>query len=258
MRTEAIILAQGTQERLRGMSGYKQMLALPECGGVPIMARTIQQLCRHLGAGDAITTVAWPQLGNIELVGTGGPLPEYRHVTLPEPGNSSLKGIARYLELRGEHKFESTVVLFGDVVYSWSCLHAMLEARPSWSYFGTSDLSASGGELWGVVWGAKEENHMRGSLRDALLRHPPFEDDYQPGQMRRWLMGWKRGAIEEQREHMTRYGHYCPIDDYTQDIDLPVHVAMLPAISRAANKDDVAHGMHWVQNPDESLSSGTS
>lgn len=250
MRTEVIILAQGNQSRLRGMSGYKQMLALPDCGDTPILARTVQQLCRYLGEGDAITTVAWPTLGNLELVGTGRPLPDYRHLTLEDPGNSSLKGIARYLERRGAgHGFGATIVLFGDVIYSWDCLDTLMASRDAWSFVGTADLSASGGELWGVVWGAEHEQHMKGSLADSLLRHPPFEDEYQPGQMRRWMSGWLRGDIAEHRDKLIKYGHYKSIDDYTQDIDLPAHVAMLPSLSRHANVDDVNHGMMWNPPP---------
>ena len=267
MRTEIIILAQGNQSRLRGMSGYKQMIPLPHCGNIPIIGRTIQQLCRFYDDQDTITTVAWPKMGvpvvearaalrigeleaALREIEPGGlrnyGLPSCRGVTLPDPGNSSLKGISRYLEQRGvSHSFNRTMVLFGDVIYSWVCLAALLDAAATWGFVGTSDLNASGGELWGVAWAKEHEVHMLGSLADALLRHPPFEDEYQPGQMRRWMSGWKRGDVAEHRDILARNGHYIAIDDYTQDIDLPVHVAQVPALSASAAADDAAHGMLW-------------
>lgn len=256
MRAEVIILAQGNQSRLRGMSGYKQMLPLPRCGNIPIIGRTIQQLCRFLDPAAVITTVGWPKMGIPTVETLSGELPTCRGVTLPDPGNSSLKGISRYLEHRGvSHNFDATIVLLGDVVYSWACLNAIMGCAmrtgatsrhgASWGFVGTSDLNASGGELWGVAWAKQHDVHMLGSLADALLRHPPFEDEYQPGQMRRWMSGWKRGDVAEHRDTLAEWGHYLAVDDYTRDIDLPSHVAQIPALSELAAADDAAHGMLW-------------
>lgn len=248
---EVIILAQGNQTRLRGLSGYKQMQPLPSCGGAPILARTLQQLCRIVNERSTITMVAWPGLGQFELRGQSGEsAPEYRHVTLPSPGNSSLKGISRYLELRGErHTFSSTLVLLGDVVYSWACLDAIARSAGTWGFVGTSDLNGSRGELWGVAWDRDYETQMMSLLADAMLRHPPFDDDYQPGQMRRWISGFRRGDLADHRDQLAASVHYRSIDDYTRDIDLPSHVSMLPALSMSAAADDAAHGMMWEQEP---------
>jgi hypothetical protein len=247
MNVEVIILAQGTQQRLGSQHGLKQLLPLPACGGMPILGRTLRQVQRLLHPA-AVTVVATDALF-LEL---GQRAHEYmtlvRGVELAYPGNSSLKGISRYLEAFSESResrSDHTIVLLGDVVYSWACLEALIEMAADWGFVGSPDLCASAGELWGVAWNLAQEGVMLVSLRDALLRHPPFEDEYQPGQMRRWISGWRRGAIEDHVEKLRRTGHYTDIADYTHDIDLPADVTLLPWLSEAAAADDAKYGITW-------------
>jgi hypothetical protein len=82
-------------------------------------------------------------------------------------------------------------------------------------------------------------------LSEALDKHPPF-DEYQPGQMRRWLWSLMMtpGEIRE-RDYLAMTGLYVRVDDYTRDIDLPEHVAMLPTLSELAAQDDLEHGVTW-------------
>jgi hypothetical protein len=241
MTTEVIILAQGTQKRLGMAHGYKQLLKLPACGGVPIMERTIRQL--HRGEPGVAPTVVCT--GDLTRSMSFHVAVQARSYELPDPGNSSLKGIARYLELRGDQPPDRTVVLFGDVVYSWACLEQLLKFSENYGFAGTANLSASGGELWGVAWAREFDDEMMRELRDALLRHPPFGDEYQPGQMRRWITGWRRGNIVNHVRDLALRGHYAAIDDYTHDIDLPSDIALLPELSIAAAKDDADHGALW-------------
>lgn len=240
--TKVIILAQGTQSRLGHAHGLKQLLPLPACEGMPIMGRTAIQ-CLAFTASDDIHIVTWPEVSTSET------MPAWtltRVVTLGDPGNSSLKGIARYLESKHRAvRGASTVVLLGDVVYSWACLKALFHASYDWGFVGTPDLSAAGGELWGVGWSHDAEGHMMVRLRDALLRHPPFEEDYQPGQLRRWISGWLRGDIVTHVEKLRRIGHYTDISDYTHDIDIAAHLTLLPWLSESAAADDSANGPSW-------------
>lgn len=251
MATEVIILAQGNQARLRGMSGYKQLIPLPHCAGAPILVRTIQQLCRMLDADSTITIVGWPGFGEPVLeTSLGRQLPKARLVTLGDPGNSSLKGIARYLELRGsEHGFDATVVLLGDVIYSWAALEAIMAMRVTGGFVGTSDLSASGGELWGVAWSSVQRQFveivMIVRLGSALKTHPRFDETYQPGQLRRWISAGARGDLAEHRDALAKTGEYVSIDDYTRDIDVPSHVAQIPELSMSAAVDDARNGLLW-------------
>jgi hypothetical protein len=247
--TEVVILAQGTQSRLGRDVGFKQLLQLPACGGVQIMGRTITQCTSFVKPWD-IMVVTWPEIWQ-EWSGSLPPRARPAMMTLADPGNSSLKGIARYLEcdLRRAGMFgprpDRTVVLLGDTVYSWECLSALFEAAADWGFVGTPDLSASSGELWGVAWHRSAEDRMLTELRDALARHPPFEGEYQPGQMRRWISGWRRGDIVNHVDKLRRHGHYTDISDYTHDIDIPAHITLLPWLSEAAAADDAQHGLVW-------------
>jgi calcineurin-like phosphoesterase family protein len=253
MTTEVIILAQGTQKRLGPGAGYKQLLPLPGCGNVPILVRTIRQLDvydhaqRDLGSSLHITLLTWR-----DLYQAMADLPELDEamIQLPDPGNSSLKGIARYLELRGaKHWFDARVVLLGDVVYSWKCLEALFALSGSSGFVGTRDVSEGAGELWGVAWARSHEEAMMVDLRDALLRHPPFDDEYQPGQLRRWITGMRRGELALHVASLGHKGRYTAIDDYTMDVDVPSHIPKLGPASEAAAQDDACHDLTWKPSP---------
>lgn len=264
MLTEVIILAQGTQKRLGMTHGFKQLLPLPACGNTPIMARTVRQVLRMAPPGRedaahlynagvlppvAITILSWPDML--------APYPETstlrlatRCVSLAHPGNSSLKGVARYLETRShDHPADTTIVLLGDVVYSWACLNALSRLGGSCGFAGTSNLSGSAGELWGVAWARAHEAQMLQDLRDALLRHPPFEDEYQCGQLRRWIVGWRRGDTADHVARLRRAGQYVDVDDYTMDVDLPTDIPKLVPAARAAVLDDAANHLTWTTTP---------
>ena len=253
MTTEVIILAQGTQKRMGPGACYKQLLPLPACNGVPILVRTLIQLgVRRL----SVTIVTWSPImramdvpyAEIEpwrAILRARPLPNVHHVELETPGNSSLKGISRYLELRGtEHRF-NTIVLLGDVVYSWKCLDALFALSATSGFVGSRDVSESTGELWGLAWAHNQEPRMLDDLRDAVLRHPPFEDEYQPGQLRRWITGMRRGELALHVASLTHKGRYIAIDDYTMDVDVPSHIPKLGPASVAAAADDALHDLTW-------------
>lgn len=248
-----IILAQGTQQRMGRGAPRKQLLPLPACNGVPIIARTIRQLMHRFSGGETlrIDLITWGEVAAEVERGAYFPLDgrqagDLRYVELPNPGNSSLRGIARYLEGQpSDRGFGWTVVLLGDVVYSWACLDALVACSARHVFAGTSDLTASTGELWGVGWGSSMEDCMIADLRDAVLRHPPFEDTYQPGQLRRWITGWRRGDLRDHVRQRRGYGAYADVDDYTMDVDLPAHMSLLEAASVSALEDDAMHGLHW-------------
>lgn len=255
MSTHVIILAQGTQSRMGDSTGGlpKQLLSLPACGNHPILLRTLRQLkaLHH----HHITVVAWPEIHKA-LYSWDGPPSVARHltmfdaVTLPDPGNSSLKGLARYLEqleltVRAT-KPDRTIVLLGDVVYSWACLRALMDPAVSYRFVGTSDISPSAGELWGVSFDLPGTTPvMLEALRQALAAHPPFEA-YQPGQMRRWLWAVTRYvSLGQWTQPPKGADWYHAIDDYTMDVDLPEHVEKLDIVSSEAALDDREHGVTW-------------
>lgn len=256
-----IILAQGQQSRLPSLEIPKHLLALPACKST-IIERTLCQLAL-IDPQCAVTVVCdHPLKYTMDVAGAGvyGRTGNVIHLithALPDPGNSSLKGIARYLDTQigrgrcSDHPGFQTVVLLGDVVYSWDCLTAIM-ARPHWGlhefvFVGSPDLSRSAGELYGISWLASAHETMLGLLDRALAKHPPSEDLYQCGQMRRWL--WEADAIGQADE--SHYPHapgrtwYVPIDDYTDDVDIPYEVEHLPELALEAAADDVNNGLIW-------------
>lgn len=278
-KTDIIILAQGRQERLGDTIAMpKQLLPLPACGDTPILQRTLIQIARILwgGAGSIgqaverahrvrIEVVAWHEVhsGIKEVVmtyrdpygsATLAMLPRYS--SLPDPGNSSLKGIHRYLEARaltaGDDRADRTVVLLGDVIYSWACLGSLIffDSFPPepvrcapWCgdilFAGTSDISHAGGELWGLGWKRSADAAMHEALDRALAKHPPYQGTYQPGQLRRWM--W---ALHPSFQTTKHYAATSP-GDYTKDVDVPADLELVPKISRYARAEDLDHGLEW-------------
>lgn len=243
MKTHVIILAQGSQSRLPELPVAKQLLTLSACDDIPIMYRTVRQIeaiCPHA----YVEIVTWSEVAR-RLVSDGflGPfIYEGRHrrviTTLSDPGNSSLRGFAKTLgdPLLARNRPDQTVCLLGDVVYSWDCLRAIV-GTDRIRFVGTSDLSNSGGELWGFSWTYHANAQIKDALEHALERHPKF-DAYQPGQMRRLL--W---ALRCDETPLPPF--YRAIDDYTRDIDLPEHLDLLVELSRAARADDEKNGVIW-------------
>jgi hypothetical protein len=261
-----IILAQGKQKRLaEAISIPKQMLTLPACGNVPIIDRTLTQLAMMFPATlEKTYDKLWIEHATVTVV-CGNPLKYHVDAAgksatyartnrvlsvhareLPDPGNSSLKGISRYMDDQGGpaslHGQFQTVVLLGDVIYSWACLKACLTPTAhELAFTCSSDISNGHGELWGLTWRQGVRPRMMATLASALRKHPPFEE-YQPGQMRRWMweidrvLGYKPGG-----KRTWMHG----IDDYTRDIDTPKHVAQLAELAEAACADDLEHGLDW-------------
>lgn len=272
MRTHVIILAQGNQSRLPRLKTPKQLLPLPACGGMAILDRTINQVCQ-LAERDqtnmVITVVADRDIRtHLQKVGLDSPhvLSLWQNeaagetyfvsdnirpsepttltvLTLEKPGNSSLKGIAKVLSIslatQADVDTDLMVVLLGDVIYSWHCLEVLLaSADVGRAFVGTSDLGASGGEIWGVRWKTSLPTSMLFALEQALANHPPFYE-YQPGQMRRWLF-----ALEgKPREEGGDWPSFIAVDDYTRDVDIPEHLELIPEISHHAALDDADHGL---------------
>lgn len=234
----------------------KQTMALPLCGRVPIIGRTIF-MARDLDPQARITVVApWDMLARIvhpalrslvspTLSGIAINDPELEGHELADPGNSSLKGISRYLDYRrdcqnldAENGFAQTVVLLGDCVYSWRCMEILMSPSVPYAFVGTSNLSESEGELWGISWLAESNPFMVDWMKKALRRHPPFEKTYQCGQLRQWLFTARRDADPTPVI-------FTAVDDYTKDFDVPADLDSILAVSGHARMDDRARGIDW-------------
>lgn len=286
--THVIILAQGTQKRLGGFQVPKQLLALPAHAATgadnwQILTRTIGQVGKLLverregTAFDAfqphkITVVGWEAMRDAL---NHAKVPGEDLVIMPEvwslgdPGNSSIKGMSRYFQdydrrsnARTRSRIEEyphTVVLLGDVVYSWACLrhlfrppcppNKVIPGTGDVTFAGTSDLGPGGGELWGVAWYAGVDELVRLALSRGLRRSSKHEEEYQPGQLRHWL--WEIDAILNppqrpaaergvDRSRAIERDWWVAVDDYTMDVDLPSHLVDLARASLLALDDDRA------------------
>lgn len=278
LTTHVIILAQGNQRRLGdSVTGPKCLLELPAIG-TSILRRTLTQVWKMLGGvglneeglgpnDHYVTVVSWHEVRRyfdllpVKIPPTSGNPFVFRPEveSLADPGNSSLKGIARYLVqcsgvasirrpmLRDERWPERTIVLLGDVVYSWRCMESLFTTNieTNMLFAGTHDLGPGGGELWGIRWDRSADPLMMSTLESALAKHPRFEE-YQPGQLRNWL--WEVDRRGQDWPWGTRPVHrawFCAVDDYTMDVDLPEHVPLLPEASSRAYVDDKEHGVTW-------------
>lgn len=263
MKRHVIILAQGQQTRLPSLAHPKQLLPLPLCGDVPLLARTLVQV-RMIDPTCHITVVSragmyapifdwkpavtgvWPRSTGHErlssLIGDG----QLETTELPDPGNSSLKGCSRYLDYRRDLQnldalpFEApaqTVILLGDVCYSWRAVNILMSDAIPYAFVGTSDLSESAGELWGVTFRKDAEEPLYQWLKKALRKHPPFTP-YQCGQLRQWMFV---GRAELEPLPIV----YVAVDDYTKDFDVPSDLEQLPQTSGRACMDDADHDIWW-------------
>lgn len=226
-----------------------EMLPMAWTGGAPYIRAPIVR-GRGSPAGKWsrwITTT--PSIGDVRGLGVSG-------LSFESPRNSSLRGIADTLsaldadgDLPSDRKGLDLqiVVLFGDTIYSWACLREILRCgRECGHTFTVSpDLSRSEGEVWGLSWCNRDDLLMTRALADALRKHPPVNDTYQAGQMRRWLFELCDGDLDEMAEHASCVPNgECP-DDYTRDIDLPGHVNLLPQLASQALIDDERNGLFY-------------
>lgn len=249
-----VILAQGEQKRIPELKIPKQLVSLPACGNMPILDRTLRMVYSLRGAETSLDIVGWPHFVDHYKV---HPIAfHYREggegwshairpnvVTLDDPGNSSLKGMNRYLlrpasPFSHDSPYTQVTMLLGDVIYSWDLLYRLL--MPLTSVYAprfavSSDISGGGGELWGITW--RNTDPWRQQMIEALeaaMRSHPQQTIYQPGQMRLWLWAYER--LNPQRNVRI----VSAPDDYIIDIDKPEHTtpAFLQAISERAAHDD--------------------
>lgn len=200
----------------------------------------------HDAARGASAAGAWTR-----WVGNGGQ--GVAGLTFEQPRNSSLRGIADTmcalacdgdLPLDRKELDLQIVVLFGDTVYTWECLRELMRSGADGHGFVVSgDLSRSSGEVWGLSWCMKHDVMMCNALAAALRHHPPVNNTYQVGQMRRWLFELCGGDIGNIGEHAVCIPNAESPDDYTRDIDVPAHLKLLPELAAKALADDRKEGL---------------
>lgn len=224
MNTRYLIMAQGGQERLPTL-GYSKCL-IP-IGDEPLLSRTLRLLAE---LDSSVTPGSVSVIGREELRRTCQNAAEL--VTLTTPGKCILDGIAQTRPLWGNAR---TTILLGDVLFSRAVMAAIVEqshyADCAPGFWGTADLSASGGELFAMSFHRSWYENMQLLLNSAPCRRTnPTRS--QPGHLRnlmlavQGLLGWKAGDPEP-------YWHpalMAVVDDFTTDFDTPTDLAEMPRV----------------------------
>lgn len=247
-------MCQGEQKRLAGLGHPKHLLPLDPDADDPetILDRSIR-LVRTLARDGHDTEIVVVGPTALEPITT-----EHRValLTLPDPGYCILDGIAATLQACPAGPSRSYVLL-GDVVWSHDALSRLLfDGRPL-VFAGTSDLSTSKGEIYGMAAFAAENG---GELEQLLATAPcRFADArgvrrrmfprQQTGHLRRLLWhAMERKQLKPNSPPTAWHPDlYLPIDDWTDDIDTPADFDRLPALAAEARADDaVAQLQHQV------------
>jgi hypothetical protein len=221
----AIIMAQGSQARLRSVLG-EQPKQLIELGGEPLIGRTL----RYLDGRGAVTVYRHP--GNaawnafdLQRIGTGREI----YTSLSLPGLCVVDGIGQALAHHAAHwPQEKLLVLLGDVAWSRPTLEALVTDPRPLVFCGWSPVTGSLGE----VYGAAVAPHVLPLLSRACADHVaecrriPYEGP-QPGHLRRVL--WALTSDSYRIEGTWRVPPSCWLeaDGLTMDVDTPADLAEL-------------------------------
>jgi hypothetical protein len=270
MKVRVVILAQGNQSRFTGLTYPKQLLRLQTAerdhNSFPVLHRTLFQLYGMPWTECHVTVVCDGALrddikklvpaGVYAANVMGQPLTRRMAVdvhTLPDPGNSSLKGLQRFL--RDDAALlhaDAVVVLLGDVCYSWAALRALWQCPTSLAFACTPNISPGAGELFGIV--VTSPGQLMAAVDVAMERHSPKQVDktYQPGLLRLVLFAidkvhqWKGDSPTALGDHaLADRPWFIPIGDYTRDFDKPADLEFLAPTARAAREDDARSGFTW-------------
>ncbi|MBU8873714.1 NTP transferase domain-containing protein [Reyranella sp. MMS21-HV4-11] len=215
-------MAQGSQTRMRGhIDGPKQLLRLGR--GTSILGRTVS-LLRQSGIHDilvvACSSPAWARF--CETYGVA-------LLSLDEPGDTLLDGIYRVRK----HWSETAANMFimADVIFSRRC-SKLLIAPTNWYFVGRIGPNELTGRPWDELFAFACASNRVADLR-SLLRKPSVR--------RRQCSATGFGKLwslyQLIKETEPRRLKFSDPKDFTDDIDTPDDLKMLPILARAVAKE---------------------
>lgn len=239
-----LLMAQGQQRRLPDLKHPKHLLAV---GGEPILVRTLRMLRDS-------TPGPWTRMDkdSVTIVGNAS---DFSRATVAagleglvdiipnnEPGACIVDGMIASRASWG-YDLGRTLILLGDVVWSWAALEQVLADKRPIVFAGTPVLTAAEGEVFALAFDDPEELHrlcitcpcrVDGSRARSFMKA-------QGGHMRRllwWTQECKKLRLPARSKQTWHPDVYLPIEDWTDDVDTPADVARLPELARLAELDE--------------------
>lgn len=249
MALSIVILCQGQQQRLPGLTVPKPLMRLQICRET-ILGRTLR-LVRDLTprdsrilvvAGDTIRKdlLPFPSSSATSDRGTlyhnaGG----LGVVTLTKPGSSTIAGLAQLLPIGMPGSERRTIVLLGDVVYSRESLAKIVHSAEPIVFAATRDVTPTQGEVFAMTWSpgsAMTAQHLIGRAYLEAPRHAqPDSDDLR-------LALWKHVDFtahpKELGRRLIENDSFLTITDWTQGFDTPEDLEHLAEIDQLASLEE--------------------
>jgi hypothetical protein len=259
MGFSVVILAQGKQERLPGLTLPKALLRLQVCRET-LIGRTLR-LLREMAPRSSRVLVVGGLAVRQDLLPFPSTMVEIEGkklaqgadlavLTLDRPGTSALAGLQQVLPLGGPSSDKRVLVLLGDVAYSRETMSKIIHSDQDVMFAGTRNLTPNVGEVFAMAWAPMAAMRIAHMVGSALLDIPSAHGDvYQPGQLRRAL--WKHLGFEPHAKELGRrlieHPSFLTVTDWTRDFDTPEDLERLPEIDQLAALEDErrATGASW-------------
>ncbi len=238
--TVVFLMCQGEQKRLANL-GYPKQLVVVD--GTTLLERTIRQIRAYPPTRDAHIEIIGRRAG-FDDVGLGMNDPQSGFLMpireLADPGLCIVDGIRATLAPVLTQNWVPTrwFILLGDVAWSDYAIEQLLADRRDLVFAGTSDVSRSVGEVFGLGFDdylalaeLADTCPCRVGKHGALLS---LGQQQRGGHLRR-LLWWameRRGLKPEKRSQTWAPAIYLPIDDGTDDIDTPKDVENIRLLER--------------------------
>lgn len=223
-----LLMCQGEQRRLAQLGQPKQLV---EINGEPMLARTAR-LVRQQWSDAEITVIGGGAFGHAALAAKIG------HRMLADPGRCIIEGILASRDLWATRDASATpgrtVILLGDVIWSRAALGRLLaDFSHALRFAGTSDLSSSRGEVFGVSF--DDPAFVVDLAATCPCRRANRSFALQQGGHLRRLLWWAqhRLGLVPQDDRTWCHQLYQVVDDYTDDLDTPADLARLPELEAA-------------------------
>lgn len=224
MTSSVVVLAQGRQTRFTSLTYPKCLIRV---GGETLLMRTLRLI-----PGREANLIVPPDLTARAESPVLFPPGTWAFRSLNEPGYCVLDGLIQTKDLWSRDG--RTIILLGDVCYSRATIDAVFSDSRDCVFFGSPDLSRTGGELYALAFDHGWVEYLygvSGSMPCRAIKHTVA----QPGHLRNVLWDVQDGVGLSVMSPDARY--YRIIDDFTTDFDTDEDLAQIPGLERALTEE---------------------